>query len=106
MNEIHWSVLSTKKWNDAERKNDDDDSVEKREIRRSKENDQGGKSLMPVKGTSYSILISKEREIERWIKKKSRTIDIVTILCLADFVYIVFFVTNFIYRQNNLAIVI
>lgn len=43
MNEIHWSVLSTKKWNDAERKNDDDDSVEKREIRRWKEDDQGGK---------------------------------------------------------------
>lgn len=30
-----------------------------------KENDQGGKSLTPVKGTWYSILISKERELNR-----------------------------------------
>lgn len=99
-------VYCQRKNETTERKNDDDDSVKKRKIRRWKENDQGGKSLMPVKGTSYSILISKEREIERWIKKKSRTIDIVTILCLADFVCILFFVANFIYRQNNLAIVI
>lgn len=57
-------VYCQRKNKTTERKNDDDDSVKKRKIRRWKENDQGGKSLTPVKGTSYSILISKERDRE------------------------------------------